>query len=94
MFEVIPRDRPLGSCADPTHWPLVDAACERPGGEAAKLMIETLCTGCPIGDACLAHAMTHREHGIWGGTSPYSRTLRGAPGLAKATTARGKDGAP
>ena len=38
--------------------------------EAAK----AVCNGCPSADACLAHAMSTRQHrGVWGGTSPEER---------------------
>lgn len=79
---------PRGACADPVFWPLVDVAFDRPGSTAGRVMTKALCTGCPTGEVCLAHAMSHREHGIWGGTSLYSRTLAGAPGSPMVETAR------
>lgn len=77
-------DSPTGAdeqprCSDPVHWPLVDAAFERPGSPAAQLMRDTLCQGCPVGTKCLQWGMTHHESGIWGGAGPNSRTRRGAP---------------
>jgi hypothetical protein len=78
-FPVKP-DGPRANCSKPELLPLVDAAHARPGGPAAQEMKATVCPGCPIGTACLAWAMLWREDGIWGGVSPKTRTMRGAPG--------------
>lgn len=80
------QDKPRGNCAAPEHLPLVDAAFERPGGEAGDLMRETLCKGCPAGHQCLAWAMAHREYGMWGGTSANGRTRHGGPPKVKAAS--------
>ena len=32
-----------------------------------------VCADCPVRDACLAHAVTAVEHGIWGGTVDEQR---------------------
>ncbi len=64
------------SCTDALD--LVDAAYARPGGPAAK-QLGDLCRTCPIAHGCLDHAMTQREDGVWGGTSPYTRTAHGGP---------------
>ena len=33
-----------------------------------------VCRGCPVRDACLAHALRVPErHGVWGGTTPEQR---------------------
>lgn len=33
-----------------------------------------ICQTCPVIDACLRHAIVHREqHGIWGGLTPFER---------------------
>ncbi len=40
------------------------------GVEAAR----KICAGCPVKDACLEHALTHRiDHGVWGGCSERER---------------------
>lgn len=90
MLTLVPfgPDAPRGNCADPTHWPLVDTAFTRPGGDAGQEMTRTLCTGCPLLTRCLDHAMRHREHGIWGGTTPTARTRHGAPGGYEAEARR------
>lgn len=80
-FAVVSDEGPRAACAAPEHLPLVDAAFARPGGPAAQRMKATLCTRCPIGEQCLAWAMTWREDGIWGGTGPKARTQHGAPGV-------------
>ena len=72
-------DAPRVPCSRPEHLPLVDLAFERPGGPAAQQMKAELCAGCPIGERCLAWAMTWREDGIWGGVGPNLRTRHGAP---------------
>jgi len=72
-------DGPRGHCSKPEHLPLVDAAFARPGGPEAQRMKRDLCTGCPIGEQCLAWAMTSREEGIWDGVGPNGRTRHGAP---------------
>jgi len=57
---------------------LVDAAYARPGGPAAR-ELQVLCRHCPINHTCLDSAMRSHEWGVWGGTSPNTRTKRGAP---------------
>lgn len=37
-----------------------------------------LCDGCPVINDCLAHAVTHRLEGVWGGTTWEERTRRPA----------------
>ena len=49
------------------------------GAEAAR----TVCLGCPVRPECLAHALRHRESGIWGGTDERERTR-----MRRATTRR------
>lgn len=78
----VPLDGPRAACAKPEHLALVDAAFVKPGGPEAQRMKRDLCTNCPIGERCLAWAMTAREDGIWGGTGPKSRTQHGGPGRA------------
>jgi len=75
FFHVPDLDRP--ACADPLHLGLVDAAFTRPGGPAADLMREQLCSTCPAASACLQEAMERGEWGVWGGTSPHARTRHG-----------------
>lgn len=65
------------TCSDPAHLPLVDEAYRRPGGPAGQQMRDQLCARCPIQELCLDEAMAHGEWGIWGGSSPYSRTQHG-----------------
>jgi hypothetical protein len=39
-----------------------------------------LCLTCPVREDCLAYAIDHEQHGIWGGTVPAQREqMRGAP---------------
>jgi hypothetical protein len=39
-----------------------------------------LCASCPARALCLAYALEHEQHGIWGGTTPAERDdLRGGP---------------
>lgn len=89
MFAV-PDTGPRPNCADPAVLPLVDEAFARPGGPAARRMRDELCTGCPVGPACLAWAMTSHEHGVWAGTSPNLRTRHGAPPSQKTQSNRRK----
>jgi hypothetical protein len=77
MHAITHLDKP--ACAAPDLLPLVDAAFERPGGPEAQRMKRDLCTGCPVGDQCLAFAMTSHQYGVWGGTSSNARTRHGAP---------------
>ena len=32
-----------------------------------------ICTQCPVKELCLAYAMKHGEHGVWGGTTEQQR---------------------
>jgi hypothetical protein len=77
LFHVPDMDTPL--CAQPEHLDLVDAAYAKPGGPAGKLMRERLCVRCPAYSQCLSEAMTRREWGVWGGTTPNVRTRHGGP---------------
>lgn len=70
--------RQPAACAD--RLDLVDAAFKHPG-RADEL--RKLCRRCPIAAACLDHAMSQREAGVWGGTSPNART-RARPRLGHA----------
>lgn len=70
------------NCAAPEALAVVDAAFERPGGPAGIEMRERVCPGCPVGEQCLAWAMSQWAPGIWGGTSPMQRTQHGAPSRA------------
>lgn len=63
----------------PSPW-LADALCAQtdpeafhpaPGGSAERA--KTVCAACPVRAACLAHALTHNERGIWGGTTDNER---------------------
>jgi len=81
-----PDDRP--HCADPDLLPIVDLAFDKPGSPAGQHMRDLVCPGCPVGDSCLAYAMTSRQFGIWGGSSTYQRTSRGAPGSPATRAAR------
>lgn len=93
-YNVVPADLPPLPCAKPEALPLVDAAFTRPGGPEAQRMKRELCAGCPIGAACLAWALTHREEGVWGGTGANTRTRHGAPPhRAYASTKRRRTGA-
>lgn len=75
-------DDPVALCSDPAVLPLVDLAFERPGSETARYMADTLCRRCPVAGQCLDWAMSQREWGVWGGTTPKTRTQHGAPGAA------------
>ena len=77
----IPLDAGQAMCADPDLLPLVDAATAKPGGPEARKMKRVLCANCPVSTLCATWAMEHGEAGIWGGTSPKARTMRGAPRL-------------
>ena len=35
---------------------------------------ENLCKDCPIIDACLEWGLAHERYGVWGGTTPDTRT--------------------
>lgn len=63
----------LARCAQPKYLSLVDAAFDRPGGEAQRRMESEVCSRCPIWDACLRDALDHGEHGPWGGTNRRRR---------------------
>jgi hypothetical protein len=82
----IPLDAGRAMCAHPDFLPLVDAATDKPGGPAAQKMKDVLCRHCPVADLCHSWAMTHPEVGIWGGTSPKTRTQRGAPSASACVT--------
>ncbi len=42
--------------------------------EASQHEALALCSACPVREACLDHALTHREpFGIWGGTREHER---------------------
>lgn len=84
----LPLDSSTPPCADPAALPVVDAAYDRPGGPAGRYMARELCGPCPVFTSCLAHAMRHREQGIWGGTTPSWRTRAGAPGSTTTLTLR------
>jgi hypothetical protein len=73
------EDVPAGACLDPGFLPMIDAAFERPGGPESKWIKEHLCAYCPLRSQCLERAMTHGEAGVWGGTTPKTRSNRGAP---------------
>ncbi|MBT95419.1 MAG: transcription factor WhiB [Acidimicrobiaceae bacterium] len=35
---------------------------------------KNICSSCPVQEACLEHALTHRiDHGVWGGCSERQR---------------------
>lgn len=58
--------------ADPDlHFPggREDSPAYRVQAEAAR----RVCGTCPVKTACLAWALTHEQHGIWGGTTPGER---------------------
>ena len=63
------------ACAD--RLDLVDAAYKRPGGSQADELKRRYCPHCPIALDCLTQAMERREEGVWGGTTPYVRTMHG-----------------
>jgi WhiB family redox-sensing transcriptional regulator len=45
-------------------------------GPAKRLRDEqakAICAGCPLRPDCLAHALTHAEWGVWGGTNEDDR---------------------
>lgn len=65
------------ACAD--RLDLVDAAYTSPGGAAAQALKRNYCGKCPIASECLTAAMERREEGVWGGTSPHTRSRRGGP---------------
>jgi WhiB family transcriptional regulator, redox-sensing transcriptional regulator len=49
---------------------------ERPGRRRRReAKARELCAGCPVRDACRAHARDHREYGIWGGETEEERLL-------------------
>lgn len=37
-------------------------------------MIDKMCAGCPIKQACLEWGLAHERYGVWGGTTPAMRT--------------------
>lgn len=67
-----PDDKP--NCATPDALPYVDATFENARGQAAVEFRDRFCTGCPCGTTCLSYAMTHDEHGVWGGANKHQRT--------------------
>lgn len=36
-------------------------------------MIDKMCAGCPIKQACLEWGLAHERYGVWGGTTPAMR---------------------
>ena len=40
---------------------------------ATTLQAVAVCHTCPVKADCLDHALTHREHGVWGGTTDLMR---------------------
>ena len=69
----VPADiRLLGTCTDTTD---PDAFFDEDDPSAAL----ALCAACPVRAACLDYALSHEEHGIWGGAAPAPRRqIRGA----------------
>ena len=63
----------------------VHGACSTDGApdffdEEEPTLALAMCTSCPVRDTCLAYALDHEHHGIWGGTLPSQReALRGTP---------------
>lgn len=55
----------------------VDANLFHPGkGGDSTLTLrhaKIICGDCPVAASCLAHALTHNESGVWGGTSEKQR---------------------
>ena len=57
------------ACAEsPVDWFFDDHGVYRQQPRALAL-----CGGCPVRVECLDHAVTHRETGIWGGTTDDER---------------------
>ncbi|WNI31459.1 WhiB family transcriptional regulator [Streptomyces sp. ITFR-6] len=81
----VPRPTDHTTLPRARHWS-DDAACvgvetsvffSGKGGVPAALdaaYAKTFCNQCPARDACLAHALTHREdYGVWGGLDEGER---------------------
>ena len=64
-----PRFPPEAVCAqvDPEAWFPEQGGNPRP--------VKALCATCPIVAACLTHALTHDELGVWGATSVVERAV-------------------
>jgi hypothetical protein len=73
----IDGESPQAACA--TRLDLVDAAADNTTSREAELL-KRLCRTCPIATDCLMNAMNSHQHewGIWGATTPYTRTQHGA----------------
>lgn len=78
---------------EPQWWPerpqwQRDAACRGhdpslwyPAEHENATQAKAICRSCPVQPECLAWALTHREHGVWGGLSERERrALRGGRG--------------
>jgi WhiB family redox-sensing transcriptional regulator len=71
---------------------------ETQGCEAQIARAKQVCAGCPVQAECRQHALTHPEHGIWGGmtederravrTKNARRRMKKADTPAAATTAQ------
>lgn len=42
-------------------------------GTAHTMAAKKVCRACPVRQICLEHALTHREHGVWGGLTQQER---------------------
>lgn len=85
---------PLFAISEPADWAdhaickTVDPEIFYPENGAQNNEAKRVCFTCPVRAECLAHAMTHSEIGIWGGTSEYDRRLL-RRGINPARRARG-----
>jgi WhiB family redox-sensing transcriptional regulator len=52
----------------------LDSTLFYPGEGDGTGAAQRICASCPVAEACLEHAIAHREKdGIWGGTTPIER---------------------
>lgn len=101
-FVMLPSDAPMGSLG----W-MSRGACQ---GEDPELFFpvaangaavrqitaaKAVCAGCPVRATCLGYAVTTRQDGIWGGTTPEERRAQrehpGSPPVSAANPARTPD---
>ena len=71
-IEQLPPDMPNANCHDLDNPDLMHPV-GRDYRDAAWRAAKAVCTGCPHLTECRDWAVTHQEHGCWGGTDPGQR---------------------